>query len=319
MKHLIITTLILFSIFTVNAQILRSIARSAGNQVINSAEDRASDEVNKQVDKGVNKFFDDLMKKDSTEKKAEPQQTTSTPTDQDGSSQAASSMGAFMKSLGMSGEVPAHKDVYKFSSQIVMEIQSTDTYGNKAEPIQYHTSFDEKSNDVMLKMNSAGNSSATIIDQGNSCMLILSEKDGSKTGIATKFDVSAANSAASGTDDTPESNQVEEDDCKMAKTGKTKNISGFNCSEYRCETPDAISVAWITKDHSAKVNKIFGGTQGAKYNTDGFEGMVIQYENYSKADKSSMITTIKSVDMKKSSSFSTSGYTITGLSLNMGQ
>jgi hypothetical protein len=315
MKRLLFLTLALILVTSVNAQILRSIARSATNQVKNSAENRAVDETNKQVDKGVNKLFDNLIKDDTTKNKKnqnlKEQPDNNPPEEGAGGNQPPASMSKFMKSMGVSSEEVKHKDVYKFSAQIVMVTQATNGEGEKMDPAEYKTCFNETTSDASFVMgNQQGGSSTTIIDQENKCMLMLSEKDGKKTGLASKFDPDAKAKPA-----TEQKSESAEEDCMLAKTGKSQTISGYSCLEYRCETSKSISVVWVTKEFAAKNNKLFGGNaMGKTYKTGGLDGMIIQYETISKTDKSSSIMTVKSIDMNKSSSFSTAGYEISSFS-----
>jgi len=313
MKKLVLIVFVILFYLPGQSQILRSIANSAAHQAKSTAADKASEKVNKEVDKGVSKFFDGLAKEDTTQKVKE---TPGKAAPENGN-QAPASVNNFMKRMGVSTEVPPHKELYKFSAQIVSITEGTDEKGKKIDPVESTIAFDEKTSDAMFKTKTQGNSSNAILDSENSCMIMLNEADGQKTGFATKFTM-GQNGQAKAPNTTEAEGKDEEPECKMAKTGKTKNISGFNCSEYRCETEKEISVAWITKDFSAKNNKIFGSSAfGANYKTEGFDGMVIQYEFYSKSDKSSSIMTIKSIDMNKSSSCSLAGYQISGLNINM--
>jgi hypothetical protein len=309
MKKLVIVTLALALSFSGQSQILRSIMNSAKNQAVNSATNKASEKVDKEVDKGVNKLFDDATKEDSIKKaKEKPEQNS---TGQGGGDQPPASMSKFMKSMGISTEIPPHKDSYKFSAQIVSVTEATDGSGKKNDPVESTISFDDKTSDAMFRSKVQDNSSAIVMDQTNSCMIMLNESE--KSGIISKIDLSGQ----AGNTTTGEATKTE-NDCKMTKTGKTKSISGFNCSEYKCETATEITIAWTTKDFSAKNNKIFGNSGGgAKYRVDGMDGMVIQYEFYSKSDKSSSIMTIKAIDMNKSSSISLAGYQFSAF--NIGQ
>jgi hypothetical protein len=309
MKKIYLLTLVLALCLSGQSQILRSIVNSAKNQAVNSATNKATEKVDREVDKGVNKLFDDATKEDSIKKsKEKPDQNS---TSQGGGDQPPASMSKFMKSMGLSGEVPPHKELYKFTAQIVSVTEGTDGSGKKTEPVESTISLDEKSSDAMFRSKIQGNSSSIVMDQTNSCMIMVNESE--KSGIISKIDLSGQ----AGNTTTGEATKTE-DDCKMTKTGKTKSISGFNCSEYKCETATEISIAWTTKDFSAKNNKIFGNNGGgAKYRVDGMDGMVIQYEFYSKSDKSSSIMTIKAIDMNKSSSISLAGYQFTAF--NIGQ
>lgn len=303
------------------AQILRNIARSAINSAKNSAEDRVEEEVDKKVENEVNKLFDKALEKDSKDKeeteKVDENTSEAEPSENSGSSSRNESQDVsnFMKKLGVSTENVKHKDNYKFNSQIVTLIEVTDESGKKSDPMEYQMCLNESTSDMMMKINGGDNSSTTIIDVENSCMLILTDSEGRKSGFASKFDPNAKTTQGPEGKVEVEGENNESEDCKMTKTGNSKTISGFQCKEYKCETSDEISIAWVTKDISANNNKIFKNSNfGSNYNTEGFEGMVIQYEFKSKKDKSSTVTTVKSLDMNKSSSFSTTGYSISGFS-----
>jgi len=315
MKKLLILVLAIGFTSSVNAQIIKNIARSAGNKAINSAEKRADKEAEKQIDKSVNKFFDKLIKEDTTKTKENPTtETAPTDTNTGGKEEVPASVNKFMRSLGVSNEAIPHKEIYSFTGQIVMSIDVTDSDGKKTASSDYVTCFNDKTSDAMFKANAQDNSSetSTIIDSENKCMLMLTDSKGKKTGFATKFNPNATSNTNTG----DKNGSKTEDECTPAKTGNTKTISGYNCSEYRCEDKESILIVWTTKDLSASNNSIFAqNAMGKKYKTDGFDGMVIQYESHSKTDKSSSITTIKSIDMSKSSSFSTVGYQISGFNL----
>ncbi len=306
------------------AQILRNIARSAINSAKNSAEDRVEEEVDKKVENEVNKLFDKALEKDSDSEENEGTKdgsATSKPDNDEGSStnNESQDMSKFMKKLGVSTEDVKYKESYKFNSQIVTEIIVTDEDGKKADPSEYVMGFNESTSDIMMKMNGQGNSTTTIFDTENFCMLMLTDSEGKKSGFASKFDPNAKVPQGG---QTPESNSTEDEteECKMTKTGNSKTISGYSCKEYRCETSDEISIAWVTKDISASNNKMFkNSTFGSSFVTDGFDGMVIQYEFKSKKDKSATVTTVKSIDMNKQSSFSTKGYSISSFSFAPGK
>jgi hypothetical protein len=293
----------------VQAQILRSIARSAMNQAKSSAENRAEKEVDKKVDDAVNKSIDKMLESDSTETKKNTKKASENSEDAD--SIRASK---FMKSLGISNDVK-HKELYKFTGQITMVNEITDGEGEKLAPIEYVISFNEKNSDANFQFSDqTGKATTMIYDQENKCMLMLSNGDGGKTGFATKIDIDVSQSKSDETDVAEDTEATEVDDC-MKKTGKSKTISGYSCNEYRCETNDAITTAWVTKQFSSSNNKLFKNTGSGygSYNTNGLDGMVVQYETKSKSDKSEMVMTVKSINMNKSSSFSTAGYQISGL------
>lgn len=305
MKKLIFVVFALIFVSSVNAQILRNIARSAVNQAKNSAENRAEKEVDKKVDEEVNKSIDKMLESDSTKNKKSTQKVSE--------NQDSVRASKFMNKLGISTAAVPHKEEYKFTGQIVTTMEVTDAKGEKSPASEFVTCFNEKSSDAMMKIKGDDNKSVTttIVDVENKCMMLLTESDGSKSGFAMKFDPNSTQTSTAG------QTSKGEEECTPAKTGNTKSISGYKCSEYRCETKDAITVAWVSKDFSAANNQLFGQSGSKnKLNTNGFDGMVMQYEFRSKNDKSSTTMTVKSIDTNKSSSFSTAGYQISNFSFN---
>ena len=285
------------------AQVLRSIARSAMNQAKNSVENRAEKEVDKKVDEAINKSIDKALESDSTDSKKSSQKNS-------GNEENADSVRAskIMRSFGMSNDVK-HKELYSFTAQITMISEITDAQGEKLAPVEYAVSFNESNSDANFQFkDQTGKSTAMIYDQENKCMLMLSNGEGGKTGFATKIDVDANQSKSGKT-------ETEADDC-MKKTGNSKTISGYSCVEYRCETSDEITTAWVTKQLSSGNNKLFknAGSGKTTYKINGLDGMVIQYETKSKNDKSVVVMTVKDINMNKASSFSTKGYQISGFS-----
>ncbi|HOO84371.1 MAG TPA: DUF4412 domain-containing protein [Prolixibacteraceae bacterium] len=303
------------------AQMLKNIARGAINQAKNSAEDRASEEVNEEVDKGVNKFIDNLIGEDSTQNQ---NNTGERKPPENAAENSQANVNRFMQNLGISTADVKKKDIYKFTSQIVTVTESTDEDGIQQSPVEFIINANESNSDFMFEAKDNGNQTATIFDNENKCMLVLSEENGKKTGFATKFDPEAVAEGANAMYESgmiaaemEELEEVEEEECEMAKTGRTKTISGYKCDEFRCETNSEIEVAWITKEISASKNKLFGQTPwGSDFSNSLLEGMIIQYETKSKLDKSSSVMTVKSIDSNKNSTFSTAGYQISSLSFS---
>jgi hypothetical protein len=314
------SALLIISLTTtsVQAQMLRNVAKGAVNQAKSSTENRAAKEVNKEVDKGVNKFIDNLIGTDESEEQPTSNERKA-PDDAAQNSQA--NVNRFMQKLGVETTEIPRKEEYKFNSQIVTITESTDFDGSKNAPVELVICYNDINSDLMFNTSDQSNSQVSIVDNENKCFLVLTNDGGNKTGFATKFDPEALSQTANAMSQSgiiTEQAVEEEIECKMAKTGKTKKISGFNCEEYKCENENEIETAWITKDHSINNNNIFGQTPwGSEFAKTGFDGMIIQYETKSKKDQSSSVMTVKSIDTKKSSSFSTTDYQISSFSLSV--
>jgi hypothetical protein len=312
---LIFLSVFMFASLSSEAQFLDRLAREAVRQAERSAEERATKEVQKEVDKQVNKAIDDIVESDSTS--MDQKKANSEPTLRSDSERASAIMGA----LGISTADIDFKNQYVFTSFISTISESVDADGNAQEPVESDIFMNADSKDVMFEVRAENQMSNTIFDSENKCMLILTQENGKKTGMATKIDVDdsqddveAERSQPEETVPVPVSMYAEDDDdCLPQKTGKSKTISGFKCYEYRCETDEEIDVIWTTKD--VKFDKKLSGLSWVESLSNSvYDGMIIRYENYSKMDKSSTVTTITSVDYNKKNIFSAGDYEISSLS-----
>lgn len=312
----VLTSVLMFTVVTGQAQFLDRLAREAVRQAERSAEKRATKEVQEEVDKQVNKAIDEVLESDSAA--VEPQEEKQTSSQSSDSKRAT----ALMSAIGISTEAIDFKDSYDFTSEIVTLTESTESDGNVAPNVETVMAVNEKNEDVMIVVNGEGQQAITIIDNSNACMLILTNDNGKKSGVATKVNIDNPDSIAENVtvplDAFTYGMDEEEDECKPVKTGKTKTISGFKCQEYRCETDTEIDVLWTTKDVSFNENMKEVSWIG-NFSTTAFEGMIIRAENYSKEDKSSSIMTVTSVDWNKKNTFSTNDYEISSFSFGMGK
>lgn len=293
MKKIIFISIILFGLSLVaEAQSLDGLLRKAKRGVGNAAEDK----VEKVAEQEASKFLDKLFQEDST-KSEETQQKT-----------ASSDYSRLMKSLGVNSHVEK-KDLYRFDSQTKMIFESTDKKGKEQDPVNFLIQSNENNGDLLFNfINEEGQTATFISDMDNEVTLMLTEKDGVKSGLATTIDI---NDIKIDDESTSDSN---DDDC-FAKTGKSRKISGYLCNEYRCENDDEIISAWLTTELKMKNNQMFGNNPfGANYKQGRMKGMIIEYNYVSKTDKSSSKMLITNIDEKKSSSFSTEGYEIISFS-----
>ncbi len=299
------------------AQILKDLARKAARQAKESVEDRASEEAEKkveeEVDEQVNKTIDKLLESDSTNNEEE-----GTTHDQPSNSGSSDRAAAIMKAMGVETTDIPHKDVYKFNAEIVSITEVTNENGQKETPVESKMLMNADNSDILFTMKGEKDEGVSIIDKENACALILTQKDNKKTGLAIRVN---PDNPEESMDEIPgmgtkyEDPNETVDECELKKTGKTKVISGYKCSEYRCETTDEVQVAWLTTELDS--DKRFNNMEWFnRYVNNELGGVVMSYETHSKTDQSSTIMTIKSIDWDKSNSFSTEGYEISSFSYN---
>lgn len=305
MRTIYLLTFAMILGITGNAQILRGIGNKAINQAQKSTSERASKEVEKQVDKGVNKFFDSLLKEDST--KVEPDKEQN---EQNGSS-SSSGLDALMNKMGISTETLPYKKSYRFTGQAIYTYELTDDQ-DKLITNEYKSCFNDKNGDFMIaEINDKG--PQTLFDQENQVIILLYGSEGEKTGVVAKMDTDAINDV----DNLPSENEaLVETACKPTPTGKKKTISGYKCKEYLCDNSEVSIVMWVTKELDASNNRFFNnGSSVMDSEMESINGMLVRYEMHSKTDEASTVMTLKSFDKKKSSSFSTSDYKLSSFSI----
>lgn len=322
--------LIVLSVFIIPQNVEgQSLGGYLKKKVEKSTKKRVDKEVDKAVDKAVNKSIDKMLNATSDEVEAATDSINNakadSPEGNDGGEQRASeerldaAMGNLMKSMGVGVDVP-HKDVYTFNSYMNMHVEITNASGQKEDPMTYNTYFSDNGTDYGMEYKNEEGASKNmfVYDTDNNCTLILMDNDGQKTGIATGM--------------SPEQMQQYEDQAKeyvedkempeqynLKKTGRTRTISGFKCTEYKAEDVESTVSLWVTNDLNKKINpnvyknQMFGGRFWLAGKT---EGVVIQYDNQSKTNKEHTIMTVKEVDFNKNHSISTVGYNLTGV--NMG-
>ncbi|HKK81236.1 MAG TPA: DUF4412 domain-containing protein, partial [Prolixibacteraceae bacterium] len=293
----LLMSFVMFGSLDAEAQILKDIARKAARQAKESVEDRASDEAEKkveeEVDEQVNKAIDKLLESDSTSNKKD-----GATQDEPSNSSSPDRTAAIMKAMGVETTDIPHKDVYKFNAEIVSMTEITNENGQKEPPVESKMLVNADNSDILFTIKGEKDEGVSIIDKDNACALILALKDGKKTGLAMRVN---PDNPENSMDDIPgmemgyEDPDETENECELEKTGKTKGISGYRCSEYRCETADEIQIAWVTTE--LDTNKRFNNMEWFnRYINNEPGGVIMSYETHSKTDQSSSIMTIKSID-----------------------
>lgn len=293
------------------AQFLDRLAREALRQAEHTAEDRATEEVQKEVDKQVNKAIDEVLKSDSID--------TSDDKDVERPSRSDSERAeALMNAMGVSTADIDYKESYTFTAEITTLTTATNDDGTAAPQAETVMVINSSNKDVMFSVLSEEKLASTIVDNENGCVIILTEEDGKKGGVATKFNIEDPESVAESMPVSLMEYAAEEDEevCTPVKTGKSKTISGFKCHEYRCETNDEINVMWLSND--IKLNKRYEGIAWLEmFSSDEYDGVIVQFETYSKNNKSSSVMTLTSIDWSKTTLFSTKEYEISSFSFGV--
>lgn len=167
---------------------------------------------------------------------------------------AAQSKGGFLGSMGGKADAQAE---YNFNANVLVEIQNYKKSGEKdGDPanIRYH--FNDASEYFATEMNNAdkkGKSTETfsVAEFKKNQMVTFINNNGEKTGMIMKYDLQKAVNNAKDTSG-----------FEIKKTGKTKNILGYNCDEYIGKDKKGnVTEYWVTKELKYDISKMFASSK----------------------------------------------------------
>ncbi len=196
---------------------------------------------------------------------------------------------------------------YNFDSYIQMEISDLDQHS-----ILYEAYLSKDGSNYAVLFSDKGTRIVILFDTKNSAMLMLSEDEGEKTGVAMRIDPEAL------ADITAEGG---EDDQNYAnfKTGKTKTILGYSCDEYRVKEDGGETSMWTSEKMGKEIAKeilanqqIFGG---AFAHSAGMNGMIMEYTFKDDSDGKTRSMKVTKIDLKAKNSIKVSDYAV----MSMGQ
>lgn len=243
---------------------------------INTAAKQVGRTITREVDKEVMKATDRAVMR-QLDKIRPKGDTTNTSGGVSGVKYAGASgnRGFNLASLGMgTGEVTLkYNDEYRFTGRLVMEMEtfSDDESNGK---LLYTILYTEASPTSAIEMKSLDGEAKDeamifVFDAENQCLLMLTESEGSKSGIIS--------STSGGVDTTSVAEPVaaaepaEPVDYEYMgmykKTGRSKTIAGYKCDEYvATDTENEIETAmWYTRDLKMKVNRQGMATAGVPF------------------------------------------------------
>ncbi|MGE0076776.1 MAG: DUF4412 domain-containing protein [Bacteroidales bacterium] len=271
------------------------------------------DKALKAAEKGVKK---------NEEKKAEEQKEEQKPQKQ------TSPTNNFMqkKMMGMMGMNNVKYDMaYSYSSSMKMDIEAVDSAATEVSKVAYTSYFDKDSKNFAMEFESTDHEtgekvkSLMIFDYKNMAMLILSDKDGEKSGIAMEIPRDSTQ-ASTDEDQTPETASQEDLSAYNTfykPTGRTKKIAGFNCKEFAYENPEGRVELWATNDFKYDYSTAYGQMNGFQaLASAGFGGYLLGtvMEMHFKDSNSNAHTdlVVKEINPSASKSFNLAGYQIIG-------
>lgn len=305
----------------------RVIAIIVAIMVISATESKAQigsfikDKAQKAVVKGL---------KNNNNEKIEEEQQEQQPKQEQKSQKQTDPANNFMqqKMMGMMGFNNVKYDLnYNYTSSMKMDIESVDSASTEVNKGTYTTYFDKNSKNFAMEFESVDKESGQsqkslmIFDYKNLAMLILSEKDGEKSGMAMPIDSSQAQT---GTDaETQQTETAEQEDLSnynmyYKATGRTKNIAGYNCKEYTYENPEGKAEIWATNDIKYDYSNAYGQMGGLQALATGGAGaylmgtvLEMHFKDSDSNARSDLF--VKEINTNTSKSFNISDYQIIGI------
>lgn len=214
------------------------------------------------------------LKRGEDEKKVEEQQQEERPEKQENKQPSAADRYMQQKMMGLMGFKNVKFDpAYSFSSSMKMDIETVDSASTEVSKGTYAFYFDKNSQNFAMEFEALNREtgkkekSLMIFDYKNKAMLILSDKDGEKSGIAMNFEPDSIQQEK-GKDELAE--PVPQEDLSAYNmyykaTGRTKNVLGYKCKEYVYENPEGKVELWATNDIKYNYSEAFGHMNGFHY------------------------------------------------------
>lgn len=281
----------------------KGLKKGIEKSVQKKAEEVAEQEMNKQLDKAL-----------PTEEQKDPKQNG-------GMSPLEARI---MAAAGINTNV-AYEKYYTFDAEMVMELEQI-VPDQEPQKSGYKSYFSKTAKDYAMDfVNPENNSRGLIIfDSKNAVMLILSDEEEKKSGMATSLGI--PDSVVNEMNQATQSAEVEEiTDEQIAMytgyraTGRTKNIAGYNCKEYSMENETGKMDVWATREVIYDYSKAYGFMGGMQVLATGgstvLMGTVMEMNFLDKQTSGKSNFRVSSISLNRSNSLDISDYQVIGMGL----
>jgi hypothetical protein len=282
------------------AQLLNKIRRAAEQGVSNAVEKRVEKEVEKATHRQLEKAFGSIYG----------------PSGDDPSGNYDFSK--IMKGINMDVQT---ENSYNFTGVAEMVITGTDEKGKTNDPVQMKTYLHPNNDYSAMEFTPADNEDALektimIFDMKNNASIILLENEGEKSSMAYGLDWQSISEGVYANDSLKQGDLEQE--FKFEKSGNTKNIAGHLCEEYIGETEEYKGAYWVTKEPIDGISSFWGKnspflskkmkSKNEEYFNRLPEGNILEINQQSKTDQSTMIMSMINIDESQSHSFEMADY-----------
>ncbi len=225
LSHFIILVFIFTLSFSAEAQFIKKIQNAANRGVEKAIQQKVEKEANKMTERQLEKLFSDMYGDSS-----------------DSTSYGRLDMG---KVLAGMGEPVDTEDEYDFFGHIVFEMTSTDEKGKSADPVLMKSFLSKSADYTGMEIVDPKNAEAMttmVFDLKNQASIVFLDNKGNKSSFAFKMDLDDVDELI---EDQAETNL---NDITLEKTGRTKDILGYDCEEYHVRSEDGEGYYWVTEE-----------------------------------------------------------------------
>jgi len=215
----------------------------------------------------------------------------------------------YLDALGLKGNV-AYESNYNYDAYVQMEVSNYEKSGKLDDKMAYDSYFNKGSRDYAMVTTDQGDRVTFLFDSDNNSMLMLTDSDGEKSGIAMPVNEETTPEMAEERAGEPD----EADSHKPVKTGKTKQILGYTCEEYLIEDEASEVHMWASEKLGKELRRemllnqqAFGTSFYHAYYVD---GMVMEYDYLDKEDGERVVMQVTGIDMNRAHQISTRNYTV---------
>lgn len=298
-NYVLLIIALFFSFSTLDAQLLST------KRVKKSAETKSKQRVDKKVDQGIDKSLDSVedflfgskKKKQKTNDSSTVEYETEMTAEEYNEAYSETNVGQEPDYSSMFGGTVEVADFFEFNSSIDMLMTTYDKKG-KTNVINMTMLFPEDEEDYFgMEIKESENAKQEmpqmkmIYDFKNQQMITMLDNEGQKMGMVMSIDEDQLSKWA-------ESEDYDIDEVpEWSKTGKKKDILGYNCEQYIFSSEDGDGDAWVTDDDDLKIGYAMNAMAQAqkkknKSNNEYPDGAILEM-NYNGKDgeKMNWITT----------------------------
>lgn len=311
----VVMSIVMLCAIPAEAQILRNAIKKKAKETIKKRiGEEAEEEAEKQTEKAVNKGIDKIEENIEADEDNNMKQIDGEEDNVNNANRNVNKrMNNIYQNMGVGNADIKTEKSYSFTGVIRMDTEVKKADEDKSTQSQLYNYVDDNSKTFAYKVISENDESALIImDAANGAMIILSEKDGEKTAVVTKFDLTSDEDEYENSDEKLSISNAEADEnVSFVKTGRTKKIVGYTCEEYQYEDSEEKSTIWITDEIEYDIAKAMGqAIDDVEFSENYPNGFNMETTVISKEDDSKMHSIVKEIDFDKKTTISLDGYKI---------